>query len=85
MECSVAMNRDTVQLCTATAVVDACLTKSHKNIIWVILHTHKHTHIHTHNLCCYKSGSSIVSTRGDERALIVFLNLGANHTNIFSL
>ena len=85
MECSISMNRDTVQLCATTAVVDACLTKSHKNIIWVILHTHTHIHIHTHIYAATSQGSSIVSTRGAEMALMVFLNLCANHTNIFSL
>lgn len=69
-----------VQLYATTAVVDGCLTKTDKNRIWVILHTHTHT-IYADT----SQGNSIVSTRRDEMALMVFLNLGANHTGIFSL
>lgn len=79
VEYSIATNRDTVQLYAMTAVVDGCLTKTHKNIIWVILHTHTHT-IYADT----SQGSSTVSTRRDEMALLEFLNLGANHTGIFS-
>lgn len=41
---------------------------------------------HTHTIYAATSqGSSIVPTRKDEMALMEFLNLGANHTGIFSL
>lgn len=46
--------------------------------------SHAHTYTHT-TYAATSQGSSIVSTRGNEMALMVFLNLGANHTNIFSL
>lgn len=43
------------------------------------------SYTHTHTIYADTSqGSSTVSTRRDEMVLMEFLNLGANHTGIFS-